>query len=123
MRGGGRGGGGRQRGEVMKTSTLDLEVAGSRPATLFSLVFKFYFALPLESLFPRKASCDRVALPNISIMTSLVYAVLFVCDRTNTRQWGLTLLRQMDMGSLTCAHLCVRAGYTRTGVSYKQVCV
>ena len=34
----------------------------------------------------------------------------------------LTLLQQMDMGSLTCAQIWVRAVHTRTGVRHKQTC-
>ena len=62
-------------------------------------------ALPEESQLRQ----NRATQPYLSV--SLVYAV-FLCGHT-TGCWGLPLLRQLDMGSLTC---------TRSGVRHKQVC-
>ena len=60
--------------------------------------------LKLGSLSPRKASRDAVALSNINDFPA--YAVLCVTIPPTVR---ITLFRQMDTGSLTCAQIWVRA--------------
>ena len=88
----------------------------------FFFFFFFLLCCPNEnfshgkfgSLSPRKAGCNRVALPNLNqVLVCIVHAVLLCV--TIPLIVRPTLLRQIDTGSLTCVHIWMSAVHTKGG--------
>ena len=73
----------------------------------------------IELLSPRKASSDSTALPSLGFIPPCMQGFR-VSIPPDVRP---TLLRQMDMGSLTYTQIWVRAVHTKGGVRHKQVCI
>ena len=69
-------------------------------------------------LSPWKASSHSTVLPSFFVLLCAVFSCLYA---TGCEAY-IRLLRQMDMGSLTCAQMWVRAEHRKADLRYKQVC-
>ena len=72
-----------------------------------------------ELLPPGKAGSHSTALPSFFLLLFSCVQCFRVSIPPAVRP---TLLRQMDMGSLTCAQICLRAVHMKGLVRHKQVC-
>ena len=110
----------------MKTSPVGEHVSlMDTSITFFKSSFTFFLNYShgkFGSLFPKESQLRQSRATQPYLMTSLVCAVFnFVCDHT-TGVVRPTRLRQMDMGSLTCAHTFWCEPYSQRGVRNKRVC-